>query len=596
MSTRPAVATAVAASPPAAARPFHDALQIIAEGLTELVGFGMAVINVRRGDDFVVVAIAGIDGARRPDGTRESMDALLGNRWPVDKLEQLLAVADDWGRFKFIPRGRISGSWSWEHEPAVVASPDAWHPNDGAVAPIYDADGVLVGSISVDSPLTGRLPDAAQRRVMDNYAAEAANVLLAALDREALARRLELTQGARQLVRTASRNVPFETLLSETGPAFLEAFDAAGMWLRIHGSEEPLIATTPWEVPTLPTPEVAAAVAAASDELWRRQQSAAVYADGRLVNSVLPPEECAAIRRLLADGGVSSVLHAPVGDDGSGLGSLILARNAGQPDWSVTELEEALEVGRDIGRVIRNRRILARAQELVRELSELDSHKSRLIATVSHELRNPLTVLQANRDVLEPEVAEPAVLARLSDVDANAQRMGRVVDNLLLLAKLADPATPHVERDVDLHSVLAQVEGAFAASMRQRRITLQLTTPEEPLTVRGAEDELRILLANVIGNGIKFSDDGGHVEVTVSTRGRAIEVVVTDHGIGIASQDQARLFSDFFRSEEPAARSRPGSGLGLAIVGRILRRHGGRAEVTSTPGQGSTFRLVLPRR
>jgi len=596
MSTRPAKAAVAAAGPPPTAQPFHDALQIIAEGLTELVGFGMAVINVRRGDDFVVVAIAGIDGARRPDGTRESMDAMLGNRWPVHKLEQLLAVADDWGRFKFIPRGRIRGSWSWEHEPVVVASPDAWHPNDGAVAPIYDADGVLVGSISVDSPRTGRLPDAAQRRVMDNYAAEAANVLLAALDREALARRLELTQGARQLVRTASRNLPFEALLNETGPAFLEAFAAVGMCLQIRGDGEPLVAATPCEAFAQRTPEIVTSIAAAADELWDRQQSAAIYADGRSTDTVLSPDGRDRIRELLADGRLGSVLHAPVGDDGACLGSLVLARTAGQPDWSATELEEALEVGRDIGRVIRNRQILVRAQELVRKLSDLDSHKSRLIAMISHELRNPLTVLQANRDVLEPELDDPALLDRLSDVDANAQRMGRVVDNLLLLAKLADPDTPRVERDVDLCAVLAQVETGYAASMHQREITLDVAMPSEPVTVRGAADELRILLANVIGNAIKFSDDGGHVDVTVTATERRVEVVVTDHGIGIAPTDQSRLFSDFFRAEETAARSRPGSGLGLAIAGRILRRHGGRAEVTSALGKGSTFRIVLPRR
>jgi signal transduction histidine kinase len=577
------------------AQPFHDALQIIAEGLTELVGFGMAVINVRQDDDFVVVAVAGVDGARRPDGSVESMKAMLGNRWPVDRLERLLAVAEDWGRFKFVPAGRVpAGTWTWEREPEVVDSDDAWHPNDGAVAPIYDAEGRLVGSISVDSPRTRRLPDPAQRRVMDNYAAEAAKVLLAAIDREALRRRLELAHGARQLVRTAARRLSLRELIDETAPAFLAAFAATGMWLRIHGTEESLLADSQHQMPELPTAEIESTVAMAAERLWRQERAAAVYADGRVSRSTLSDDERGEIPGVLRARGYGSVLHAPIGDDGRCLGSLVLTRRVGEPDWSQTELDEAAEVGRDIGRIIQNRQTLDRVHELVRKLRELDSHKSRLIAMISHELRNPLTVLLANRDLLEPELEDPTALAHLGDIDANAQRMGRVIDNLLVLAKLADPATPQVERTVDLRSLLEQVETAFTASMRQRRITLGITTSDGPLTVRGAAEELRILLANVIGNGIKFSDDGSHVAVRVTRTGREIEVEVVDHGIGIAPHDQARLFTDFFRSQDPAVLARPGSGLGLVIADRILRRHGGRAEATSTLGAGSTFRLFLP--
>jgi signal transduction histidine kinase len=102
------------------------------------------------------------------------------------------------------------------------------------------------------------------------------------------------------------------------------------------------------------------------------------------------------------------------------------------------------------------------------------------------------------------------------------------------------------------------------------------------------------MLANVIGNGIKFSDDGADVEVTVTRGDEAVDVVVVDHGIGMSAEDQGRLFTDFFRSDDPTARARPGCGLGLPIVDRILRRHGGRAEVTSEPRRGTTFRIVLP--
>ena len=578
---------------------FQDALQIIAEGLTELVGFGMTVISVRRADQLVVVAVAGAESGRRVDGREDRAEDMLGTRWPIAIMQELLDVADDWGRFKFVPHDRAPrSSWIWVREGVGGEGEDVWHPNDGALAPIHDASGRLVGAISVDDPRTGRHPDAAQRRVMDKYAAEAAMVVLSALEREALERRLKLAEGARQLVRTASRHLSLDRLLDETGSIFLEAFAASGLWLRIRGAQDALVAGSPHQLAVpLPTEELSAAITRAAEQLWEGRRAAIVYTDGRLRNTVLADEHNDAIRELLSSGGLSSVLHAPIGAGQECLGSLVLARDAGQPDWSSAELDQAAEVGRDLGRIIRNGQTYTRVQELVRELRALDAHKSHLIAMVSHELKNPLTVLLANRDLLEAELegGDGAVLARLGEVDANAQRMGAVVDNLLLLSKLADPDTPHVEQPVGLRRLLHEVVSTLTAAAGQRNVSLLLKSPDEPLVVRGDAGELRTMLVNLVGNAIKFSDDGGVVELSASGADDGIDLTVVDHGIGLSAEDQDQLFSDFFRSQDPAAAGRPGSGLGLAIVDRILRRHGGRVDVTSTLGEGSTFRVHLPR-
>ena len=577
---------------------FQDALQIIAEGLTELVGFGMAVICVRRDDDLIAVAVSGDDGSPWQSGLRARREEMLATRWPVAHLDDLLAAAEDWGRFKFVPHDRVRrATWAWVREAVAVDGEDAWHPNDGAIAPIHDATGRLVGVISVDDPRTGRYPDAAQRRVMDKYASEAANVVLSAIEREALERRLQLALGARELVRTASRHQSLDAVLDETGPAFLEAFAVAGLWLRIKGSPEAML----WGMrrstqnDPIPTADLVQDIDRAAQQLWERQAAAVVYADGRSERSVLGETASAAVRTVLREGSIGSVLHAPIGAGSDCLGSLLLVREPGEPDWSAAEVDQASEVARDLGRIIRNGQIYGRVQDLVRDLRELDAHKSQLIAMISHELKNPLTVLLANRDLLEPELdGDGAALARLADIDANAQRMGRVVDNLLLLSKLADPDTPITPRDVDVQGLLEEVRAAFAASMGQRGVSLRITTPDEPLVVTGDATELRTMLANVIGNGIKFSDDGASVAVTARTTPDGVEIAVVDHGIGMSAEDQQRLFSDFFRSDDPIARARPGCGLGLAIVDRILRRHGGRAEVTSALREGTTFTILLP--
>jgi signal transduction histidine kinase len=577
----------------------QDALQLIVEGLTELVGFGRAVMNVRRGDDLVVVAVAGVDRARRPDGTVEDAGAMLGTRWPVDQVEEMLEHAEDWGWFKFLPHGRVARSnWGWLGEDACVEGEDGWHPEDGALAPIQDDTGRLVGAISVDGPRTGRYPDAAQRRVMDRHASQTAEVLLSALAREALERRLRLAEGARQLVRTASRHVPLDRMLDETGPAFLEAFAAAGLWLRIQGSSGAIVAGTRDRLPvTLPSEELAAAVTSAAELLWEQGRTGIVRIEGDPSDTVLEEPHHEIIRELLRARGLSSVLHAPIGAGAECLGSLILARAQGQPEWSGVERDQAAEVGRDLGRVIRNEQTYARLQGVVRELRAVDAHKSHLIAMFSHELKNPLTVLAANRDLLELDLAgERDALARLADMDANAQRMNAVVENLLLLSKLADPDTPLIEHDVDLGRLLDEAGRLLPASPSSppSGVSLRITTPDEPLVVRGDAGELRTMLANLVENAVKFSNPGGRVELSATVSAGRAEVVVADHGIGISAEDQEQLFTDFFRSEDPTAASRPGSGLGLAIVERILRRHHGLAEITSALGEGTTVRVRLP--
>ena len=111
------------------------------------------------------------------------------------------------------------------------------------------------------------------------------------------------------------------------------------------------------------------------------------------------------------------------------------------------------------------------------------------------------------------------------------------------------------------------------------------------------EEGLERVLTNLVGNAVKYSPRGGRVTVTVSgydTSGDEVEIAVSDEGIGISADDQAHLFTEFFRSTNPDALAEPGTGLGLAISARIVTGHGGRITVDSALGAGSTFRVFLP--
>lgn len=576
-----------------------DALQIAAEGLAELVGFGTVVISVRRGGEFVVVAVAGKDGAVRVDGTREELSDMLGSRWQLSHLEALLSVAEDWGRFKFIHHDRAQREW-WKWAPAGdhETGPGEWHRHDGAIAPIHDADGVLRAAISVDEPRSGRYPDDAQRRVMDKYADQAAQVILSALEREALTGRLRLAARTREIIRTASRHLSLDTLLTETQAAFYEAFDASGLWVRVRpsaGGQGRWLVRAAREVGPPPDLAFQTALDARADQLWTEGRVAVACVDDPPPGQDADPSAFLPARTFLRQEGLRSAIHAPLGTPDGCFGSLIIGRRGEASLWSDVERQAVRDLGRDLGRLIVNARAFAEAEHTVSELRELDAYKSRLVSTISHELKNPLTVVLAHLDLLAADLADdPVALARVARVDANAQAMQQVVDNLLLLAKIADPDVPLTRRDVDLAALAAECEDRFAAALADRGIRLRVTAPPAGTVVGGDAAELRALLGNVVGNAIKFSPDGGTVDVALTAHAARVEVVVTDHGPGIAAHEQDRLFTDFFRSEDPAAQARAGSGLGLAIVERIARRHGGRVAVVSEHGAGSTFRVTLP--
>jgi two-component system, OmpR family, phosphate regulon sensor histidine kinase PhoR len=127
-----------------------------------------------------------------------------------------------------------------------------------------------------------------------------------------------------------------------------------------------------------------------------------------------------------------------------------------------------------------------------------------------------------------------------------------------------------------------------------RSITIDTSLEGGAVPVPGRPDELHRLLANLLSNALKYSDDGASVAVELADADGHVELRVVDHGLGISEGDQQDLFREFYRSTNPEALARPGSGLGLVIVDRIVRRHGGSVAVDSTLGRGTTVTVTLP--
>ncbi|HCB05642.1 MAG TPA: HAMP domain-containing sensor histidine kinase [Nocardioides sp.] len=571
----------------------REALLVIAEGITQLAGFDVAAVSVCRDSQHMqVMAVAGSDEAR---------DTLQGTYTPIARLMEELEDAEDWGLFKFVPHESLdpeSEAWGWVPDLEPSSEPDAWHPMDLLVAPLYGPDGVLCGSLSIDCPSNGRRPDEAHRRILDRYAGQAARAIYIAIERESFAEQVRVLSATREVVRNAARERNIGVMLEKIQPSLIEGFRSLGSWIHTFDEDgHGLGAIYSGDGAQIEMPAHLVAIAErAAAESWRAQRvglvSRQIPADARVAQ--VSEVEFEEILGFLEGIGVGSLLFVPMGAGRECLGSLVLTRSMVDAEWTEADVDAALEVGRDLGRAVLNARALERERELVRELKALDDYKSELIATLSHELKSPLAAMLANIEFLQSSTdLDPSALNVLAAVDRGAVRLVRVVEDLLLLAKVGDPNLPLLARPVNLHDVVEDVV-TLTSIADQRRVKVAADGELDGTIAMGDPAELDILVTNLVTNAIKYSSPDSPVELTLLRDGDWIVLSCVDHGIGISPSDRAQLFREFFRSDSAEVRAQPGTGLGLTIVDRILTRHSGRIEVESALGEGSTFRVFLP--
>jgi PAS domain S-box-containing protein len=228
---------------------------------------------------------------------------------------------------------------------------------------------------------------------------------------------------------------------------------------------------------------------------------------------------------------------------------------------------------------------------------QLDSLKSDFVATVSHDLRSPLTLMRGYATMLEMvgELNEQQA-GYVRKIVGGVESMSRLVSNLLDLGRIEAGIDLQLEM-VPVQDVIERVVSAMQLQATQKRVALAAELPEEGLPLIEADQALlQQALQNLIDNAIKYTDAGGRVSVRASTESENLTIEVQDSGIGIAPVDVPRLFEKFFRVTHQGVKKQSGSGLGLAIVKSIADRHSGRVWVESQLGKGSSFFLSLPFR
>lgn len=233
-----------------------------------------------------------------------------------------------------------------------------------------------------------------------------------------------------------------------------------------------------------------------------------------------------------------------------------------------------------------------RFQRMVSKLAEAEQLKRTFLMSVSHELRTPLTAIRGHVEALrEGIVTEPdQVQSSLDIVAAETDRLERLVGDVLDLAKLQAHRFTVRHEEVDLGRVLDHVHGAFAEEARRREIDYRVEAEGDAPVIVSDGDRVLQVISNLLSNAFRWTPDGGRVDLQLGASNGAVRVDVVDSGPGIAAQDRERIFEPFISQDVD------GTGLGLPIARELALALGGRVELTSEPGRGSRFRLVLPAR
>ncbi|MGH2692275.1 MAG: ATP-binding protein [Actinomycetota bacterium] len=262
--------------------------------------------------------------------------------------------------------------------------------------------------------------------------------------------------------------------------------------------------------------------------------------------------------------------------------------------WSLlTRRGDRVPVSVTAAPVLDRGRTLLGAVQIVRDVSpekEVDQLKSSIVSTVSHELRTPLTMIQGFAELLVArDFSDEHRREALGEIKSSAERLGRLVDDLLSVSRIESGR--HVVRlaPVDLTPLVKEVIPPLASP---REVRIDVVEPLPP--IMADRDMVVRILTNLISNAIKYSPPDTEINMAVRQDGSEVEVAVTDHGIGMTEAELAELFTKFFRADRPEVRAVAGTGLGLYITRRLVELQGGQLRVESQLGRATTFSFTLP--
>ena len=228
------------------------------------------------------------------------------------------------------------------------------------------------------------------------------------------------------------------------------------------------------------------------------------------------------------------------------------------------------------------------------EARRLDETRRDFVANISHELKTPIGAIGLLAETLQGATDDPeAVLKFASSLQREASRLGHIVQEIIELSRLQAATEVKNSAEIRLADLISDSleRVRILAESKNMRLVADL---DDSILIEVSYEQIATAITNLFENAINYSDPGGQVGISLKRVDNFAEIVVTDSGVGIALEDQARIFERFYRVDPSRSRETGGTGLGLAIVKHIAINHGGEISVFSKPGLGSTFTLTLP--
>lgn len=235
----------------------------------------------------------------------------------------------------------------------------------------------------------------------------------------------------------------------------------------------------------------------------------------------------------------------------------------------------------------------------ITRIKNLEQVRRDFVANVSHELRTPLTIITGYLETLIDGGLDDRALAEnaLGVMFKHADRLGRLVDDLLTISRAESRSVVLETQRLDLRDLLRRIVEQFGGPIRNQAATVRITTAGDDLSLEADAVRLEQVFLNLLENALKYGNRPGlTIDLYAERAGPNIHVQVTDNGPGIPHEDQEHIFERFYRVHKDRSRETGGTGLGLSIVKNVVQAHGGTVSVSSIPGEGSTFQVMLPVR
>ncbi len=492
----------------------------------------------------------------------------------------------------------VTGAATGAELARVGEAPSESDPTETTI-PLTDAHGASLGALT----LVGEVGEG-DRGVLDLFVVQMSTFLSDEADRRAGDLDRARQEAVWSVVRASAQHLDLDAVLHAAIDALRAGIRCQGVMIRAFASRDPASlrhysAAFPPEAEELMSGEILDISARAARVCWERQTVSSLHSNDRDIEPLTNTAERDFMFELMDFIGARGLLMAPLGGGGECQGYISLTRTTLDEPFDDADEAAVLAIGRELGMAVVHARLFHDQRRLVGELQELDRYKSQFLATVAHQLKNPLTSVTGHAELLADFVSNPgADPEQLGEsvrvIQRGAGRILETADSLLTLSKLQDADHPFIPGIVAMRPLIAECLDMVSIAAHGQQVTITVDGDAPDHFAWGDRSELEKLVDNLLSNAVKYSRPGGHVQLRLNRSGDALVLVCRDHGLGIAEADLPRLFEPFHRSTDPQALAIPGTGLGMAIVKRVVDRHDGRIEVTSTLGTGTRFEVTLP--